>query len=136
MSEKVNLSEMLKKRVDGLIRQVFKERREFFVSQIKNKLGDLASKNGSTVEFEWQGVESLSQLRSIVGGRFQNLKERWVNAGLPLREHKGDRESVPKIDQQHWLELSSWILKQGFETRLAQSEVDHLFEIKIKIQNN
>ncbi len=40
----------------------------------------------------WTRIESLSRLRAIVGGRFKNLKEKWVGAGFPLREHRGDRD--------------------------------------------
>jgi hypothetical protein len=69
------------------------------------------------VEAGWEKIESLSSLRAIVGGRFQQLKDRWVGAGLPLREKKGDRTQLSKIDGAGWNELALWINKQGFEIR-------------------
>ncbi|HQH27736.1 MAG TPA: hypothetical protein PLP17_10100 [Oligoflexia bacterium] len=78
----------------------------------------------------WQQVESLSQLRAVVGGRFQNLKEKWIKAGLPLREHRGDRAERANLDMHGWLELASWISRQGFEVRLADREDSCLFEVR------
>ena len=79
---------------------------------------------------QWRQIESLSQLRALVGGRFRNLKERWVGAGLPLREHRGDRREKANVDSHGWLELASWISRQGYEVRLAGEEDGHLFEIR------
>lgn len=82
--------------------------------------------NGET----WVGIESLSQLRSVVGGRFQNLKQKWVAAGLPLREHRGDRKGEATIDEDGWLALSVWINKQGYEARLVNDNENYLFEVR------
>jgi hypothetical protein len=93
----------------------------------------LESNYEPVIDGEWMPIESLSQLRAQVGGRFKNLKEKWIGAGLPLREHRGDREASAEIDQQGWVELSLWISKQGFETRLVKSsnpENTILFEVK------
>lgn len=79
---------------------------------------------------EWIRIESLSRLRALVGGRFQNLKERWVKAGFPLREHRGDRSGGGVVDYEAWVELSSWIHQQGFEIRLASESDPWLFEIR------
>ena len=84
----------------------------------------------------WTRIESLSRLRAIVGGRFKNLKEKWVGAGFPLREHRGDREERGTVNTEGWLELSSWISRQGYEVRLA-GETDHwLFEIRSQGASN
>jgi hypothetical protein len=96
------------------------------------------NKEDIVVEGEWMPVESLSQLRALVGGRFKNLKEKLTSAGLPLREHRGDREASAEIDQQGWVELSLWIAKQGFETRLVKSsnsENTILFDVKKQASN-
>lgn len=80
---------------------------------------------------EWIPIESLSQLRSHVGGRFQNLKQRWVAAGFPLREHRGDRSDQAEVNEGEWLELSAWIAKQGYESRLVHDEtVDAVIELR------
>lgn len=79
---------------------------------------------------EWQPIESLSRLRSQVGGRFQQLKQRWVAAGFPLKEHRGDKTSEVRLDERAWLELSAWMLKQGYEARLTPERSDVLFEIR------
>ncbi len=80
---------------------------------------------------EWVGIESLSRLRSVVGGRFQNIKKKWTEAGFPLREHRGDRIKRFAINDSAWIELSSWILKQGYEARLAPENSDFLFELRL-----
>ena len=79
----------------------------------------------------WIQIESLSQLRAHVGGRFQNLKQRWIGAGFPLREHRGDRSESAEVDQDGWLTLVAWLYKQGFEARLPElvSE-ESILEIK------
>ncbi|MCB0346511.1 MAG: hypothetical protein KDD66_15435 [Bdellovibrionales bacterium] len=79
---------------------------------------------------DWERIESLSQLRATVGGRFQNLKKRWVKSGFPLREHRGDREGKAEIDEAGWVELSLWINKQGFETKLAADSEPWLLEVR------
>lgn len=79
----------------------------------------------------WEKIESLSQLRSVVGGRFQNLKKKWVEAGFPLREHRGDRGGIEiEISQQGWLELAVWVSGQGYEVRLADSSSAWFFEVR------
>ena len=81
-------------------------------------------------ENDWQPIASLSQLRALVGGRFQNLKARWLTAGLPLRAHRGDREEEAQVDHDGWLELSIWINKQGYETRLSDEREEGLFQVR------
>jgi hypothetical protein len=78
----------------------------------------------------WTKIESLSQLRTVVGGRFQNLKERWIAAGLPLREHRGDRKEQARLNFDGWMELAAWVSRQGFEVRLAEENEQWLFEIR------
>lgn len=79
----------------------------------------------------WIRIESLSQLRTIVGGRFQNLKSRWVAAGFPLRAHRGDRTEEACIDEAAWVELQAWLGSQGFEARLVAEE-SSCFELRKK----
>ena len=78
----------------------------------------------------WVAVESLSRLRSLVGGRFQNVKDRWVEAGFPLREHRGEELRQVTPSEKGWLELSTWIAKQGFEARLTPESKDGFFEVR------
>ena len=80
---------------------------------------------------EWSKISSLSEIRRLVGGRFQNLKNRWIGAGFPLREHRGDRAAEFEVIPKGWDELSSWLLSQGFESRLAQDKDGTLFEIRM-----
>ena len=74
-------------------------------------------------------MKSFSQLRGLVGGRFENLKKKWLAAGLPLREH-GEPRGGLKIDPDSWRALASWTAKQGFEVRLAAEGAEHLFEAR------
>lgn len=78
----------------------------------------------------WTQVESLSQLRSAVGGRFQNLKEKWIASGFPLRKHRGDRREQATIDMHGWTRLALWIDKQGYDVRLAEPDDVWLFEVR------
>ena len=78
----------------------------------------------------WARIASLSQLRAEVGGRFQNLREKWTAAGFPLREHRGDRTGHVEFDHDGWLELATWITRQGYEVRLAGETDDWLFEVR------
>ncbi len=82
------------------------------------------------VTSEWVGIESLSRLRSVVGGRFQNIKKKWVDAGFPLREHRGDRWKEFEMDRDAWLELAAWIAKQGYEARLTPESEEFIFQLK------
>ncbi len=121
----------------SLVRRALERRRQVIVYEIARmceaKLGQKslqAVDGGEVVGSDWVRVESLSQLRTLVGGRFQNLKERWVNAGFPLREHRGDRTGQKQIENQGWIELVTWIHKQGFEVRLAEEQDAWLFELR------
>ena len=79
----------------------------------------------------WFRIESLSQLRARVGGRFQNLKGKWVGAGFPLREHRGDRREGAVVDPDGWEQLAAWIGAQGFEARLAPEGELWFFEVRL-----
>ncbi|MDC0357517.1 hypothetical protein OAO01_01780 [Oligoflexia bacterium] len=120
---------------EDVIREVFASKKEFFVHAVAQKLrnSDLAYAQapdaGQAVD-EWIAIESLSRLRSVVGGRFQNLKKRWIEAGLPLRQHRGDKGKAYTISKEGWMELCNWILKQGFEARLSDDKTTYLFELK------
>ena len=81
---------------------------------------------------EWTKVESLSQLRTLVGGRFHNLKAKWIAAGLPLRQHRGDRKEQAKINLEAWFELASWCSSQGYQVRLAGENDNYLLELNKK----
>lgn len=117
---------------ESALRRVFRDRREFFVHEIAEYLQQTGLNPGGAAPpgEQWLQVESLSRLRSVVGGRFQNLRERWVAAGLPLREHRGDKSTGYTIDEKGWIELTNWILKQGYEARLAAADSDYLFELR------
>lgn len=123
--------------IETAVKTAFDVHRDFFVHTVATRLGELGV--GTVTphslpkdESGWTEIESMSRLRSIVGGRFQNLKERWTQAGLPLREHRGDKEKDFKIDERGWLELANWIAKQGYEVRLRADKPECLFEIRGK----
>lgn len=125
------------KQLRALVRRAIERRKQVLVYEIARRCEALMSSKsfqgrGATHEpgSEWERIESLSKLRALVGGRFQNLKDRWVRAGFPLREHRGDRTGQKKIDHNGWIELASWINKQGFELRLADENEPWLFELR------
>ncbi|MCB0359294.1 MAG: hypothetical protein KDD44_06650 [Bdellovibrionales bacterium] len=78
----------------------------------------------------WVAIEPLYQLRATVGGRFQNLKEKWVKAGFPLRDHRGDRSEDAQLNEEEWVELALWINRQGYEARLTSGSETTLFEVR------
>ena len=121
----------------NLVRQSLSRRRQAIVFTLAkrflsclNDLGVGESQKVAVLEEGWKRIESLSQLRALVGGRFQNLKHKWTEAGFPLREHRGDREGKAEVNPGGWLELALWIDKQGFEVRLAREEDPWLFEVR------
>lgn len=127
----------LMKECESALERAFNLRRASFVSAIAETLQQAQIKhspqaklNADGTEQQWLSIESLSALRHVVGGRFNNLKQKWVEAGFPLREHRGDKGKSFEIDQKGWIELSNWILKQGFESRLTPERDDCLFELK------
>lgn len=133
--------------VRNLIRQTFHDalqlRRQAIVfaaarqmHSVFQELGIQFQKIDGLEEQGWIKIESLSRLRAIVGGRFKNLKDKWVAAGFPLREHRGDRVERGVINSEGWLELASWIARQGCEVRLAGENDDWLFEIRSQNRSN
>jgi hypothetical protein len=123
--------------VRRLVRDAIRARRQAIVYALARRfsgtvemLGDISPTVERDVATGWTRIESLSQLRAVVGGRFQNLKQKWVSAGFPLREHRGDREEKATVSQSGWIELSVWIGKQGYETKIASDEDPWLFEVR------
>lgn len=120
----------------ALVRDSFERRRHAVVFDLARKLrlrldeNDLGSSSHNSPEREWIKIESLSQLRAQVGGRFKNIKEKWINAGFPLREHRGDRAHKAAVDYDAWVQMANWILRQGYEARLATEQESWLMEIR------
>ena len=100
------------------------------VEVIRASQGKESPVPAAEVRGEWTGIESLSRLRSVVGGRFQNIKKKWTDAGFPLREHRGDKWQEYTLDKDGWVELACWIAKQGFEARLTPESREFLFELR------
>ncbi|WKZ56426.1 MAG: hypothetical protein QY326_06750 [Bdellovibrionota bacterium] len=123
--------------MERAMRRAFDRERELLTKALQQELrdsGDVTQLGRSVASLEddqqWIGIESLSRLRGLVGGRFQQLKARWVDAGLPLRAHRGDRTGKVQIDRDAWLELAAWIERQGYEARLAADGSEYLFEVR------
>ncbi len=121
--------------LESVVKEVFDSRRDSFVFQCANRLREFVTvankvESATPVVNDWIEIESLSRLRSVVGGRFENTKKRWVAAGFPLREHRGDKSGTFTVDEAGWIELSNWIVKQGFETRLSPGKEHCLFELR------
>lgn len=132
--EEYSVLALLRSEVTQSLKRVFSERRDYWVHSIMKELEenlDYAQPgSASEVEEEWQPVESLSRLRALVGGRFQNLKARWLDAGFPLREHRGDKDDEYQLDEAGWLALTRWVAKQGYEARLAPEKEGVVFELR------
>ncbi len=123
--------------VTAVVDEAFLRRKNFLIGEIAARIANRQPAQGvvgleatSAEPGPWTSIESLSRLRSIVGGRFQNLKDRWTGAGFPLREHRGEEHEKTQVDERGWLELMSWVSKQGFEARLTPDATGHYFEIR------
>jgi hypothetical protein len=73
-------------------------------------------------EAPWRAIESMSALRTLIGGRFEKLKQRWNDAGLPLREHRGDRSACAEVDADGWRRFTLWLNSQGYEVRRGSED--------------
>ena len=119
-----------------LVQDVLIEEHDILVAEVARRFGGgVWADSGASAALVpphqgWVEIESLSRLRSIVGGRFQNLRDRWVGAGFPLREHRGDKDGAFVLNEAGWIELSNWIAKQGFESRLTPDKSGCLFELR------
>lgn len=117
------------------VQQVFEQHRDLFVRQFSRLLeagigpAPAAGECGGG-ESPWIPIESLSRLRSTVGGRFENIKKKWEEAGLPLKGHRGDKPEAFVVKQDGWIELSNWILQQGFQARLCESGSANIMEVR------
>ena len=121
------------KKIKLLIEDSLDMRRQAIVYSLARKFYNLMPSSESIKSDEnnrWIEISSLSKLRASVGGRFNNLKKRWVDSGLPLRSHKGDREQGAVINKDAWLEMVNWINGQGFEALLGEQADNYLFKIK------
>ncbi|MBN8548665.1 MAG: hypothetical protein J0M12_05055 [Deltaproteobacteria bacterium] len=118
------------------LHEAFAARRDIFVFEILKQLrrGKLSAAPAVADENSagagWVDIESLSKLRNVVGGRFENIKRKWVGAGFPLREHRGDKAGEFEVNSEGWVELSNWMSKHGYESRLRPDRPDCLFQIK------
>ena len=124
-----------KEELRTLLRESIASRRQAIVYTLARIAFDALQSGELSIassEQDWIPIGSLSQLRSLVGGRFQNLKERWIAAGFPLRSHRGDRAADAEIDSEGWNELAAWIFSQGYDARLAADGVEDkaLFFVK------
>lgn len=122
-----------RERAQTLVREVLQSRLPVYAAILRRQFAAVAEapERISADERAWTAIDSLSKLRAEVGGRFQNLRERWLQSGFPLREHRGDQPDRWKVDFDGWSELSSWIFKQGFESRLSDGEEGSpMFEVR------
>lgn len=108
------------------LRRVFRERSSFWESEMTRIFAGFSAEPGD----EWREVGSLAALRKISGGRFEVLKRLWVEAGFPLRRHRGDRSMSARIEEQGWRNLVEWLDGKGFEVRRPPGSSEHLIEIR------
>lgn len=120
---------------ENCLKRAFESRRDVFVFELLKKLrrenlrATVAVTSEGT-EGAWTDIESLSKLRNVVGGRFENIKKKWTGSGFPLREHRGDKGASFTVNNEGWVELSNWLSKHGYESRLRPDKPDCLFQIK------
>lgn len=128
MSELPALKELLKDslnlRRQTLVFELAKQIKQGFEAQ------GLKLSSVEQAEKSWTKIDSLSALRATVGGRFQNLKDRWLAAGFPLKEKKGEPLADFVLEESAWSEMLNWLNRSGYEARLGKPEEGCLFEVK------
>ena len=84
------------------------------------------------VDAQWEEIVSLSSLRRVVGGRFQLLRDRWVAAGLPLKEHRGVVLDTTLSESPELEKFYTWLSSQGFQVRVLPDKCAQgvLFELR------
>lgn len=130
---KKKVSEAQQSLIIKTIERIFEERGDVWSHIIAKRLEDVTAGitlvPGDQLD-NWEPIESLSKLRALVGGRFQNLRDRWVKAGFPLREHRGDRAGEVSLSEEGWTELAGWLLEHGYESRICNDQANVIFEIR------
>ena len=118
-------------RFERLLRRAFDLKRDQWIAQIAGILkAKIAESKAGKNTAQWEGVPSLGKLRKVVGGRFDNLKRLWLLAGLPLREHRGDRQAVANLNHDGWVELTNWLMARGYECRVAAPDTSFILELR------
>ncbi len=126
---------------NGALKNVLEKNREYWIHTLTSQLSPYGGKQsvleeGSSAnegDGDWLSISSLSQLRKEVGGRFQNLRERWLNSGFPLKAHRGEGTEKYTLNQDGWLEMTSWLLKQGYESRILGDGEEGYFELRKRV---
>lgn len=112
----------------AVVKGVFARRRDYYIDSLARRIiavgGTVVGEKGKTNTLAtWTKISSLSGLRTLVGGRFANLKERWMAVGFPLRD--ASEEGVKgRVNRAAWLELANWIEGQGYAARLPEDSSD------------
>lgn len=119
---------------ENSLQELFEERKSIYVNYIQSRIssvveGRVVTKTAGE-EKDWEEIDSLSKLRALVGGRFQNLKSKWLAAGFPVKQDRGDHALSYSLNEKGWIDLSTWISNQGFEVRLNPEKRNVIFEIK------
>jgi len=127
-----NLYQHFLNQAEKCLEKAFDTRLEFFAYEFTRHILPYTKSDSEIgkISENWFKIQSFSQLRSLVGGRFQNLKERWSNAGFPLKEHRGDTLEEFKINEAGWAEMKEWLLKHGYIARLSEEDSACAFEMK------
>ena len=120
--------------VEDVVGEAFTRRRSLLIQGTRERLShaEKIAPNSKSTESntDWILIESLSQLRKVVGGRLEILRDRWVKAGFALKEHRGSKICDKVADGEPWREFSLWLLEHGYEAKLAAAEAEHLFEVR------
>jgi len=114
------------KQIEILVDEFMERRKHVVAHALAHLFKDRLKENKS----EWIAISSLSQLRSEVGGRFQNIKDKWIASGFPLKEHRGDIVAEFSCDLKNWLLLQKWIESRGYSARLGSKSDSCFFYVK------
>jgi hypothetical protein len=136
MKKSINTYSLNAAEIRLLVRKSINCRKNVLVTCLARKIvegsGEILQGTTSSVRngSDWLTISSLSQLRKETGGRFENLKRRWLAAGLPLRKHRGDREEKEQLEEEGWLALTIWIGDQGYDIKLCGDQEAGIFKIR------
>ncbi len=121
--------------LENLLMKTFDEIEPYLVLQSKKQLVHASGSLEKSIldddlDSKWIVIESLSRLRQVVGGRFDNIKRKWGAAGFPLKDHRGSQVDQVTVNQEGWVELCNWMIGQGYESRILPDNENGFFEVR------
>lgn len=126
------------------IKEIFSENKEVWLYALNKVVSEKNTPQPTIIsdmikiqDSDWVVISSLSQLRREVGGRFNLIKDRWVEAGFPLKANRGEEKGDYVLQEEGWVKMSSWLIEQGYGVQLLSADDSRgYFEVKKTIEKS